>query len=54
MVYSLPENPSPLLAKNLACLQDCCCEEAVFRKDAARLEKLIKTSDCLPTTITKP
>jgi ArsR family transcriptional regulator len=54
MVYSLPENPSPLLAKNLACLQDCCREETVFKKDAARLEKLIKNSDCLPTTNIKP
>jgi len=54
MVYSLPEKPSPLLQMNLACLQDCCGEETVFRKDAARLQKLMKTSDCLPTTIIKP
>ena len=54
MVYSLQEKPSPLLQMNLACLQDCCGEETVFRKDAARLQKLIKTSDCLPTSITKP
>jgi ArsR family transcriptional regulator len=54
MVYSLPEKPSPLLQKNLACLQDCCGEEAIFCKDATRLQKLMKTSDCLPTTITRP
>ena len=54
MVYSLPDKRSPLLQKNLACLQDCCGEEAVFRKDAARLHQLMKTSECLPTTITKP
>ena len=54
MVYSLPDKRSPLLQKNLACLQDCCAEEAVFRKDAARLQQLMKTSDCLPTTLTKP
>jgi len=54
MVYSLPDKRSPLLQKNLACLQDCCAEDAVFRKDAARLKQLMKTSDCLPTTLTKP
>ena len=54
MVYSLPDKRSPLLQKNLACLQDCCAEEAVFRKDAARLKQLMKTSDCLPTPLTKP
>ncbi len=54
MVYSLPDKRSPLLQKNLACLQDCCGEEAIFRKDAARLQKMMKTSDCLPATLTKP
>ena len=54
MVYSLPDKRSPLLQKNLACLQDCCAEDTVFRKDAARLKQLMKTSDCLPTTLTKP
>ena len=54
MVYSLPDKRSPLLQKNLACLQDCCAEDAVFRKDAARLKQLMKTSDCLPTPLTKP
>lgn len=37
MVYSLPAHPSRELAANLACLQDCVTESAVFRTDLARL-----------------
>jgi len=48
MVYSLPKKQSPLIQKNLACLQDCCGEEPIFRKDAARLVKLVGNSECLP------
>ena len=40
MVYALPAKPSRELAANLACLQDCAKEEAVFRQDLARLRKL--------------
>jgi ArsR family transcriptional regulator len=40
MVYSLAEKPSHELTANLACLQDCAKEEAVFRQDLARLKKL--------------
>ncbi len=40
MVYSLPKVRSRELAANLACLQDCAREEAVFRQDLARLRKL--------------
>ena len=40
MVYSLPDKPSRELATNLACLQDCVREEAVFRQDLARIKKL--------------
>lgn len=40
VVYSLPEEPSRELAANLACLQDCAADEAVFRQDLARLKKL--------------
>jgi ArsR family transcriptional regulator len=40
MVYSLPAKPSRELAANLACLQDCAQEEAVFRQDLVRLKKL--------------
>lgn len=40
MVYSLPTKPSRELAANLACLQDCAKEEAVFQRDLARLRSL--------------
>ncbi|HRE83470.1 MAG TPA: metalloregulator ArsR/SmtB family transcription factor [Opitutaceae bacterium] len=40
MVYSLPAKPSRELAANLACLQDCAREEAIFQQDLARLKKL--------------
>jgi ArsR family transcriptional regulator len=40
MVYGLPEKPSPELRANLACLQDCAREEAVFKRDLERLQKL--------------
>lgn len=40
MVYSLAEKPSPELAANLACLQDCAKEESIFRQDLTRLKKL--------------
>lgn len=40
VIYSLPGKPSRELAANLACLQDCAKEEAVFRKDLARLRSL--------------
>lgn len=39
-VYALPERPSRELRANLACLQDCAREYAVFRADRARLAKL--------------
>jgi ArsR family transcriptional regulator len=40
MLYSLPAEPPEALRANLACLQDCACEEAVFRRDAAKLAKV--------------
>lgn len=40
VIYSLPEKPPSELAANLACLQDCAKEEAVFRRDLARLRSL--------------
>lgn len=49
MVYSLPAKRSPLLEKNLACLQDCFAGEAVFRQDLARLVKLKSAGDCPPS-----
>lgn len=52
MVYSLPEKPERELAANLACLQDCATEEAVFRQDLARLAKVapdVESCGCGPT-----
>jgi len=40
MIYSLPARPGRELRANLACLQDCAREQAVFRADLARLKKL--------------
>jgi ArsR family transcriptional regulator len=40
-VYSLPAKPSPELAANLACLQDCVFEAKVFRDDLARLGRIL-------------
>lgn len=40
MIYSLPAKPSRELRTNLACLQDCSAEDAVFRRDIGRLRKL--------------
>ncbi len=42
-MYSLPANPGPELAANLACLQDCIFEGKIFRDDLA---KLAKTRSC--------
>lgn len=39
-IYSLPAKPSRELAANLACLQDCAREKALFRRDLARWKKL--------------
>lgn len=40
MLYSLPARPSRELRANLACLQDCARESALFKRDLARLKKL--------------
>jgi ArsR family transcriptional regulator len=42
MIYALPHEAerAPELAANLACLQDCAGESAVFKRDLARLRKL--------------
>ncbi|HYP17298.1 MAG TPA: metalloregulator ArsR/SmtB family transcription factor [Opitutus sp.] len=40
IVYSLPPKRSRELEANLACLQDCAEEHAVFQKDRARLRTL--------------
>jgi ArsR family transcriptional regulator len=49
-VYSLPADPCPELAANLACLQDCIFEGKIFRQDLARLKK-IRQSQCGPKPI---
>jgi len=46
MIYQLPAMPPRELATNLACLQDCATEQAVFRRDLDRLRKLDLT--CTP------
>jgi ArsR family transcriptional regulator, arsenate/arsenite/antimonite-responsive transcriptional repressor len=40
VVYALPTKPSRELKANLACLQDCARENAVFKRDLARLKKI--------------
>lgn len=40
IVYRLPSRRPPVLQTNLACLQDCATEEAVFRRDLQRLAKI--------------
>ncbi len=46
-MYSLPADPSPELAANLACLQDCIFEGNIFRDDLKRLKE-IRGSQCGP------
>jgi ArsR family transcriptional regulator, arsenate/arsenite/antimonite-responsive transcriptional repressor len=40
MIYTLPEKPSRELHTNLACLQECARDHAVFQRDLTRLKKL--------------
>lgn len=44
-IYTLPESPSPELAKNLACLQDLVSTEKVFKQDRKDLTKLLQAGD---------
>ena len=48
MVYQLPKKLPAELKANLACLQDCVREDAVFRRDTAKLKavrpEFVKTS----------
>ncbi len=41
MIYSLPKAPSAELEANLKCLQDCVQTDAVFKRDLAKLRKLL-------------
>jgi ArsR family transcriptional regulator len=49
-IYSLPADPGPELAANLACLQDCVFEGKVFRDDLVLLKK-VRSSQCGPKSI---
>jgi ArsR family transcriptional regulator len=40
MIYRLPARPSRELSANLACLQDCASEDAVFRRDTDKRRRL--------------
>lgn len=40
-IYSLPSSPSPELASNLKCLQDCVQTEPVFQEDRKKLQNLM-------------
>ncbi len=40
VVYRLPAKPTRELTANLACLQDCVSESAVFQRDAAKRRRL--------------
>ena len=41
MIYSLPASPAPELEVNLKCLQDCIQTEPLFKKDRAKLKKVM-------------
>ncbi|MET0261346.1 MAG: metalloregulator ArsR/SmtB family transcription factor [Rariglobus sp.] len=53
MIYALPpqQKRSVELRVNLACLQDCVADNAVFKRDLARLKKLDLA--CAPAQIAK-
>ena len=44
MIYRLPGKPPRELTANLACLQDCAGEDPIFRRDVARLRKVLRRS----------
>ncbi|MCF7675446.1 MAG: metalloregulator ArsR/SmtB family transcription factor [Akkermansiaceae bacterium] len=49
-IYTLPSKPTPELAANLACLQDCIFEGKAFRDDLTRLEE-VHNSQCGPKPV---
>ncbi|MDR3405803.1 MAG: metalloregulator ArsR/SmtB family transcription factor [Chthoniobacter sp.] len=55
VIYALPASPSPELAENMRCLQDCCREQAVFAADLGRMTKALASCSgplaecCTPT-----
>jgi ArsR family transcriptional regulator len=59
MIYRLPTDPPPLLASQLACLQDAAAEVADFRRDKDRLAKVLAklspdTPSCVGKKTTRP
>lgn len=55
-VYRLPARPTRELRANLRCLQDCCAEDRVFRRDDLRLRRVrarlaVKGPGCSPLTL---
>ena len=46
-LYSLASDPSPELAANMGCLQDCIFENRIFREDLKRL-KTVTRQGCGP------
>jgi len=49
MVYSLPAKRSAELEANLACLQDCSCEDPTFKADRQELRKLAPSQNKGPS-----
>ena len=49
MVYSLPEKRSAELDANLACLQDCSCEEPKYKADREKLRRLAPSQNKGPS-----
>lgn len=45
MIYALPVDRPPALEANLQCLQDAGQTEAIFRKDRAKLKKMMGAKD---------
>jgi len=55
MIYQLPAKQSRELQANLACLQDCVGEQAIFRKDSKKLKQLrAKFEKGSPLCLVKP
>jgi ArsR family transcriptional regulator len=59
MVYGIPDEPSPEISANLACLQDCARETPVFARDSSRLGQLRSSFDrqgpscCAPASVVR-
>ncbi len=58
MIYSLPAKLSRELHANLACLQDCARDDALIKRDMARLRTLRSAfsfggSDCCPPEVAR-